>query len=845
MVFGLGRSFEMFICYLSCLKWIRRFVLCAALAGAVDGQGLPKALLSPAPLPPPTQTAPAPVVPVAPPDLTIPLPKIADRAEELDRLLREISKQLTSTTELLESNQKAKERSDEINERIRDADTLLAGTPNSLELQEEDRYWRALTQQYTGQRKLLATRAASLQERIQSLEVQQVQWQATLDAIAETKGIESVVDRIKQKLDEMRRVRAQAQEQLNLVLTLQNQISQQDQKTAEVLARLGAAQESLRSHVFERDAPPLWASRQNRHLDQPVASELQRAMGREFSGAGDFVQAEKLRLFGLVVVCILAFLAAIKLEHAACKGAWPDVPPEAAFILQRPWATALLAALLSAIGRVSSAPVGIIFVVLLLYMIVVLRLLPPLIHPGLLPYLWTLTAFSFVEGLHVATQLSPAIRRNMLALIVFAALVAFSWLARPAKMRALQLSERRRLWFAAGVRLGLVLLGSSLIANILGFVSLSQILAFGTLLGGFMAAVVYCTARIMNLILATLLCSPAARARPMNREAVLLWGKRLINLVGALLWFDSVFVLFTIHEAVAEALTRALAYPVGFGTVRITLGGVIGLLLIVFVGYAIATLARYALQRVMLTRFSLQRGLPYAASKVIYYVLIVLVFLAAMANAGIELNKFTVITGALGVGVGFGLQNVVNNFASGLILLFERPIRVDDTVEVGGLVGTVRRIGARSSTIQTFQGAEVIVPNSNLIANQVINWTLSSPWRRVDVPVGVAYGTDPERVIKLLVSVASEHVGVMRSPEPTAFFLGFGDSALNFELRFWAARQEIWFQLKSDVSVDVAKALGEAGIEIPFPQRDLHVRSIDASVREAISPPPDRAGSTG
>jgi len=221
------------------------------------------------------------------------------------------------------------------------------------------------------------------------------------------------------------------------------------------------------------------------------------------------------------------------------------------------------------------------------------------------------------------------------------------------------------------------------------------------------------------------------------------------------------------------------------------------------------------------------------------------VFLAALANAGIELNKFTVITGALGVGVGFGLQNVVNNFASGLILLFERPIRVDDTVEVGGLSGTVRRIGARSSTIQTFQGAEVIVPNSNLIANQVINWTLSSPWRRVDIPVGVAYGSDPEQIIKLLVGVATTNPGVMRSPEPVAFFLGFGDSALNFELRFWSARQETWFQLKSDVGVAIGRALAEAGIEIPFPQRDLNVRNIDALAAAVLSPPPDKRERAG
>jgi potassium-dependent mechanosensitive channel len=212
--------------------------------------------------------------------------------------------------------------------------------------------------------------------------------------------------------------------------------------------------------------------------------------------------------------------------------------------------------------------------------------------------------------------------------------------------------------------------------------------------------------------------------------------------------------------------------------------------------------------------------------------MMLVVLYAAVTKAGVELNKFTVITGALGVGVGFGLQNIVNNFASGLILLFERPIRVDDTVEVNGLVGSVKRIGARSSTIQTFQGAEVIVPNSNLLSNHVINWTLSSPWRRVDIPVGVAYGSDLQQVMKLLVSVAEQNPKVMRDPVPMAFFLGFGDSALNFELRFWSARQDTWFELKSDVAIGISNALREAGIEIPFPQRDLHLRTVDSASQE-------------
>ena len=193
----------------------------------------------------------------------------------------------------------------------------------------------------------------------------------------------------------------------------------------------------------------------------------------------------------------------------------------------------------------------------------------------------------------------------------------------------------------------------------------------------------------------------------------------------------------------------------GYGNVYFTISGVLSVLLTVVIGYALANFFTSVLRQFVLPRFHLDRGVPYAISRVTYYSLLLLVATTALSDAGVELSKLTVLTGAIGVGLGFGLQNIVNNFVSGLILLFERPVHIGDTVDVGGLVGKVRRIGARSSTVVTFEGAEVIVPNSNLISNQVINWTLSSAWRRVDIPVYVAYGTDPEKVLGLLVEAAN------------------------------------------------------------------------------------------
>jgi potassium-dependent mechanosensitive channel len=446
--------------------------------------------------------------------------------------------------------------------------------------------------------------------------------------------------------------------------------------------------------------------------------------------------------------------------------------------------------------------------------------------------LYPVLALVLLDLIRIGTPVPPGLNRILLIGFLVVALIVFGWLTQPAKLRQLNLSVRSSFIFFWGTRAGLALLAMALIANICGYVSLSHVLGAGTLLSAFLAAALYCTWRILLLLLDLFLQSrPAAILSPELRGAIELWTKRLLLLGAVLLWWTrSELYIFLIHDSFSAAVSNFLAYTIAAGRISISVGSIVSVLLIVGIGYGLSRGASFLLRSVLIAQFPLQRGLPYAISQVIYYCLLLIVMFAAVSAAGVELNRFTVITGALGVGVGFGLQNIVNNFASGLILLFERPIRVDDVVEVAGLLGTVKRIGARSSTIATGQGAEVIVPNSNLLSNQVINWTLSSPWRRVEIPIGIAYGSDPAAILKLLTSVAAQNPGVMNEPPPVAYFLGFGDSALNFELRFWSASQDTWFQLKSDVAIGVARALREANIEIPFPQRDLHLRSSDISL---------------
>ena len=232
----------------------------------------------------------------------------------------------------------------------------------------------------------------------------------------------------------------------------------------------------------------------------------------------------------------------------------------------------------------------------------------------------------------------------------------------------------------------------------------------------------------------------------------------------------------------------------------------------------------------ILPHVDLPRGVTGVITKLVQYAVILVGVLVAFSAVGVDVDRITILFGALGVGVGFGLQGVVNNFASGLIVLFGRAINFGDAVQFDDFEGMVEDIGLLQSTVRTFHGADVLVPNSTLISSTVVNWTRDkSDVRRIDVPVGVAYGTDPNSVIEVLEGAATKHPSVVQNPAPKALFLGFGDNSLDFQLNVWFAEDK-WYGASSDLRIAAHDALNAAGIEIARPQRDLHLRSIDEGV---------------
>ena len=267
-----------------------------------------------------------------------------------------------------------------------------------------------------------------------------------------------------------------------------------------------------------------------------------------------------------------------------------------------------------------------------------------------------------------------------------------------------------------------------------------------------------------------------------------------------------------------------LAAKLERGSISVSLEDVLAFVLVVWVSHLLSSFIRFVLREDVYPRRRVPRGKAFAASRLLHYVILAAGVIMGMGMLGVDLTKVTVLVGAFGVGIGFGLQNVVNNFVSGLILLFEQPVHVGDFVEVGDLYGQVQRIGMRASIVRTRQGAEIIVPNSQLISEQVTNWTLSDQLRRINLPVGVNYGAAPQKVIEVIEAAAGAHPRVLKNPPPKGLFVGFGDSSINFDLRIWTDQYADWSKIRSEVAVAVHDAVQAAGMSFPFPQREVLLR---------------------
>jgi len=291
----------------------------------------------------------------------------------------------------------------------------------------------------------------------------------------------------------------------------------------------------------------------------------------------------------------------------------------------------------------------------------------------------------------------------------------------------------------------------------------------------------------------------------------------VVVIAGALWTLELVGVSATsIHRFLNQPIYTLGERPVNLLSLVVCLG----VLILTYIGSKYIPIT---LQGRIFPKFELSAGVEYTFQRVAQYLVVVIGLLLALKYIGVKFEGLAVFAGLMSVGLGFGLQNVVSNFVSGIIILFERPIQVGERIQVGDTVGDIQAIRIRSTVVRTPDNVTFIVPNSDLLTTTVTNWSAIDKKVRLHIPVGVAYGSDVEKVRRALIQAAHEHPEIMDAPEPEVWFVAFGDSSLDFELLAWIPDPRFQYQVRSDLHFAVDRLFRENDITIPFPQRDLHV----------------------
>ena len=309
----------------------------------------------------------------------------------------------------------------------------------------------------------------------------------------------------------------------------------------------------------------------------------------------------------------------------------------------------------------------------------------------------------------------------------------------------------------------------------------------------------------------------------------------LTNVLIGALFTTFILVIWRVYDRPAEAIQGVFGFGFMVGSRKVTLGLVLTAGALLYGSFLTSWAVQTMLMKGVFTNRELQVGVRISIARLIHYGFVFVGFLLALAALGVGLREITIIAGALGVGIGFGLQGIVNNFVSGLILLFERPIKVGDYIQLGEQWAEIKKIGLRATVVETLDRSEIVVPNSDLVSNQVTNWTLSHRMARLVILVGVEYGSDVPLVMEALKEAAMASSKVMRLPEPQVLFVNFGESSLDFQLRVWISNIDDRFSVKSQLHQEIDSRFRQAGIVIAFPQRDLHLRSADKSASSHLS----------
>ena len=766
--------------------------------------------------------------PVAPPPpVVIPLGDIATRATEVSNVLANLTASAAPSAQIETIGQTLPDLSDKLDVEFAITTKTLEAEPTLDVLQSLQQDWQR--HELAAKRSLsaLTLKAAKLQQSLNQITDLQKTWGNTRASAQQAKAPAPILQQIDATLAAITAAQAKLQSERAALLDLQSRVAREVNKCDTILAQIDQIQHQAVAGIFVATVPPIWRMELWPDAINALPGYLRGAGSAQWSEIVKYLrephQGSALHAALFIVLAVVFCAARRKLAAWEKSGV---AASSAILVFKRPYAAALATTLMFVTSPFFQVPTVARQFLTILMLVPMLRVARPMLTAsGAL----VSSTFCFLLAIDTLRQTFSGLRTIGLMIIVAETLAAILVLFRMRRHNRQIIAGRAEssgLLLKAGRFPLMIVLLVALAAGAAGYTRLAQFLTPGILVGAVLALAAFTMLRVFSGAIALALrLWPLRLLRMVEHQGDLL--ERRVNRVlvwGAIFTWSVRYLYYLGLLDTAWSLGHAvLATKLERGTIAISLGNVLEFFLAIWLAHLLSRFLRFVLQEDVYPRIDLNAGLSYAASSVLNYIILALGFVVGLGLLGVDFAKVSILAGAFGVGIGFGLQSIVNNFVSGLILLFERPIHVGDTVEVANLQGTVRRIGIRASVIHTAAGADIIVPNSQLITDKVTNWTFSDRLRRVDLPIGVNYGAEPQKVIELLEQVAQAHSDVLAAPAPRAIFVSYGDNSINFELQVWPSRPNLSTQVRNDLASAVYHAVLAAGMSFPLPQREVRL----------------------
>ncbi|MCD4731190.1 MAG: mechanosensitive ion channel [Bacteroidales bacterium] len=719
------------------------------------------------------------------------------------------------------------------------------GFTNAREISDQQKVWKEYHNKIKRGQEPVIERSQLLNVELESVKIELVIWELTKKAGKEQNASKEMLSRINYVIDEYDGLKEELKKKQNYIFSLQNQLTDMLIRVDAVISFLEKAKLDIHKRYFIADSPPMWRWNDSTLAKQEFSRNFFNPIIKNYNLIKNYLPHHINSFYIQIIIFLLlsAFFIFLK-RKIKSRNIQPDDGQlqNVIFVTNQYITSALLLSFISDIWLFPNAPIAFRELLQLIILVPTFILLRGLISSKLQPYLYTILVLFLADKFHLLFELTNLESRILLIIESAVGL----WLIY--KIRSPRGNIRSHLegkWWKRMLRLSSIFalfLIVAIITSVIGYFNLSLLLVRTAINALFMGVMISVLVILLLSILHALLVTGLLEGSNIIKKYRLKVLSRVastIQILGFIVWLRSVFISMGMLDYVVQWALDFLNSSWEVGSVTISLGSFIAFFAAIIVTFIVSRSIRVLLEDEIFARIKLPRGVPGAISMLVGYFIVGIGIYIAISAAGVDLGKFGLIAGALGVGIGFGLQNVVYHFISGLILAFERPVQVGDTIEVGTLLGRIKSIGVRSSTIKTYDGSEVIVPNGNFISNEVINWTLSDRKSRKMIPVSVAYGSNPREVLDLIYKAASDHDEVLKNPEPWALFDGFGESSLNFRIYFWMSYDR-GMSIKSEVAMNIYDALQEANIHIPYPQQDLHIKSIESNFEDKLVSKPKK-----